>query len=221
MQEKFLKASWPAPQNIIAFTTLRDTTLGDLQLPDTPILLNQVHGNNVVCIDDVNQTLDADGAISFVSNKVCVVKTADCLPVFICDQQGTQVAVVHCGWRSLAANILTLTCERFKAPQSDCLVWLGPSIGPGAFEVGEDVLEGFRAYGWSDKQLELGFKPSSTGKWLGDLYSLARLTLEKQGIRSDKIYGGGFCTYSDPQRFYSYRRSKDTGRMYNLIWRTN
>lgn len=219
--DKIIKPTWPAPANVIAMTTLKDVALSDIKLPETPLIPTQVHGNAVLCLDMDDPSLEADGVITSLSNRVCLMRTADCLPVFICDKHGKQVAVVHCGWRSLAANILIETCKRFLAPMSDCLVWLGPAIGPNAFEVGEDVLEGFKSHGWTPEQLELGFKPKNATKWLGDLYSLARSTLQQQGIPAENIYGGEWCTYSDPARFYSYRRSKDTGRMFNIIWRTD
>ncbi|HSX19992.1 MAG TPA: peptidoglycan editing factor PgeF [Gammaproteobacteria bacterium] len=219
--QKYIDATWPAPKNIRALTSLREAELKDLNLPTDPFWIKQTHGNAVVRIDQAQQTPslpEADASVSFTSNTVCMVRTADCLPVFLCDQQGTQVAVVHCGWRSLAANILENTCKQFTAPLQGCMVWLGPAIGPQAFEVGKDVLDGFAAHGWSQEQLASGFKPHTPGKWLGDLYTLARLTLQQQGIPAENIYGGEWCTYSDPARFYSYRRSRDAGRMFNLIW---
>lgn len=219
--KKFISPTWPAPKNVHALTTLRDVELRDIPLPSEPFWIKQVHEKAVVCIDQAESTPtqpEADAAVSFSPNKVCMVRTADCLPVFICDQQGTQVAVVHCGWRSLAANILDETLKQFTAAMQDCLVWLGPAIGPQAFEVGKDVLDGFSANGWQPEQLAAGFKPHTEGKWMGDLYTLARLTLQQHGIPAENIYGGEWCTYSDPQRFYSYRRSKDAGRMFNLIW---
>lgn len=220
--EKYLTPNWPAPSNVVALATLRKTELADLTLPAEPTWIKQVHGNTVVRVDQITTRLpEADAAVSFSANTVCMVRTADCLPVFLCDQQGTQVAVIHAGWRSLAANIIAETCKQFVAPMQHCLAWLGPAIGPNAFEVGEDVLDSFKAHGWQ-QHIDVGFKPGPVeGKWLGDLYSLARITLQQQGIPAENIYGGEWCTYSDPARFYSYRRSKDAGRMFNLIWRTN
>lgn len=221
MQEKFLTPNWPAPRNIRALTTLRAIELKDLNLPTEPVWIKQVHGNVVVRVDQTLATPtvpEADAAVTFTPHTICMVRTADCLPVFICDQQGTQVAVVHCGWRSLANNILQHTVKQFTAPLDECLVWLGPAIGPEAFEVGEDVLNAFKGYGWQADHITAGFKPYTPGKWLGNLYALARNTLQQLGVQADKIYGGEWCTYSDPQRFYSYRRSKDAGRMFNLIW---
>lgn len=226
ISEKFITPTWPAPKNVHALATLREVELSDLDLPSEPFWIKQVHGAEVVIVENSKSTAttpEADGVLTFAPNTVCLVRTADCLPVFLCDQQGTQVAVVHCGWRSLAANILQTTCNEFTAAMSDCMVWLGPAIGPQAFEVGKEVIDGFAAHGWTDAHLAAGFIPHPTnpGKWLGDLYTLARLTLQRQGIPAEKIYGGDWCTYSDSQRFYSYRRSKDAGRMFNIIWRTD
>ncbi len=225
LQEQIILPTWPAPKNIRAYTTLRNVELRDLELPADPLWIKQVHGNAVIVAEEAQGAPampEADGVVSFLPNTVCMVRTADCLPVFICDQQGTQVAVVHCGWRSLAANILAQALKRFTAPLDECLVWLGPAIGPQAFEVGMDVLESFKAHAWTESQLQLGFKPGlAPEKRFGDLYTLARLTLQGIGVMAENIYGGEWCTYSDPARFYSYRRSKDAGRMFNLIWLTD
>lgn len=215
-----LKPNWPCPLNIEAFTTLRNTQLSSLNLPSDPVLLNQVHGNMVIIADEVNSPLPkADASFTTKSNVICAVKTADCLPLLICDKAGTQVAAIHAGWRGLAAGVISSTCKQFKSPLSDCLVWLGPSIGPQAFEVGQDVLDGFRAYGWQQDHLALAFTPTRPGKWLGNLCALAKITLQHQGVPAENVYGGEWCTYSDTERFYSYRRSQsDLGRMLSLIW---
>lgn len=221
MHNEVLLPSWPAPSNVRAVTTLRNTRLENVALPAQPIIMQQVHGTNIICMDTLTNgtpTPQGDAAIAFTVNKVCAVRTADCLPVFLCDQSGSQVAVIHAGWRGLAAGIISKTCQRFTAPLQQCLAWLGPAIGPMSFEVGTDVIESFKAYGWHAKHLELGFKPKADSKFLGDLYALARIELEKAGILSQNIYGGEYCTYTDIGRFYSYRRSKDEGRMLNLIW---
>lgn len=221
MQGKCLLPNWPAPRNVFAFTTLRNTELKDIILPAEPVLMQQVHGTAVICMDKLTMDMpqqQADAAIAFTANKVCAVRTADCLPVFLCDKQGSQVAVIHAGWRGLAAGIIAETCKEFTAPLQQCLVWLGPAIGPTSFEVGNDVVDNFKSHGWQDKHLELGFKPRSKDKLLGDLYCLARIALEQAGILGHNIYGGEYCTYSDTERFYSYRRSNDAGRMLNLIW---
>lgn len=215
-----LTPNWPCPSNIEAFTTLRNTQLSSLNLPAEPVLLNQVHGNIVIIADEVNTSLPkADASFTAKSNVICAVKTADCLPLLMCDRAGTQVAAIHAGWRGLAAGVIASTCKQFKSPLSDCLVWLGPSIGPEAFEVGEDVLNGFITHGWHPDHVTTAFTPSRPGKWLGNLCALAKITLQQQGALAENIYGGEWCTYSDTERFYSYRRSQsDLGRMLSLIW---
>ncbi len=225
MSDKVIRATWNAPNNIQAMTLLRDGNIKDLNLPTNAVMLNQVHGSKVVSLDEVlanpESVIEADGVFTNKVNQVCTIKTADCLPAFICDQRGTQVAVVHCGWRSLASNILANALKPFQSSISECSVWLGPCIGNQDFEVGRDVLDGFKEYGWSEDQIALGFKSKSDDKWLADLCVLARSTLQQLGIKAENIYGGDWCTYSDQERFYSYRRSKDTGRLLNLIWRTD
>lgn len=221
MQQQYLTPPWPAPNNVTALITLRGTTAAQLALPSAPVLLNQVHGNVVVHADRLNSELpEADAAIASTSNTVCAIRTADCLPILICDKAGTQVAAIHAGWRSLASGIIPNTCKQFSGAMQDCLVWLGPAIGPSAFEVGHDVLEAFAGYGWQQQDIAMGFSAQLNSKWLGNLYYLARVELQKQGILADNIYGGELCTVSDPQRFYSYRRSAgaETGRMLSLIW---
>ncbi len=219
MPEQYLTPNWPAPSNVVALTTLRDTQLENLNLPNQPVWIKQVHGNNVVnAVQVVDATIEADALFTSQHNTICAIRTADCLPLLICDQAGTQVAAIHAGWRGLAAGIIAKTCQQLTVPLPQCLVWLGPAIGANAFEVGKDVLDGFAAHGWGWEHINAAFKPHGEQKWLGDLNYLARATLQQQGVLNSNIYGGEFCTVSDPQRFYSYRRSADTGRMISLIW---
>lgn len=219
MPEQYLTPDWPAPENVCALTTLRATNLKNLTLPNNPAWLKQVHGTNVVNAAELNNTIpEADASVAFKANIICAIRTADCLPLLICDQAGTQVAAIHAGWRGLAAGIIAKTCQQLTAPLSQCLVWFGPAIGANAFEVGPDVLENFAALGWGQRHIEAAFKSYGDSKWLGDLNYLARVTLQQQGILDSNVYGGEWCTVSDPQRFYSYRRSADTGRMASLIW---
>jgi len=210
--ERYATIDWPAPSNVVAYSTLRDSDLPDI--PSDPKWLHQVHGANVVQADTVTRNTEADSSYTKKSEVVCVVRTADCLPILICDKQGTQVAAIHAGWRSMSKNIISETFKKMSIDPADTLVWLGPAIGPDKFEVDQDVLDDFTANGWD---INFGFK-SSDNKWLVDIYELAKISLKKLQVPVDNIYGGDFCTYSDPSRFYSYRRSKDVGRMQHLIW---
>jgi polyphenol oxidase len=147
------------------------------------------------------------------------VLTADCLPVLLCNRAGTEVAAVHCGWRGLAAGILGSALARFASPPAELLAWLGPAIGPQAFEVGGEVREAFRARqrdAAAREAVDAAFVPAAAGKFRADLYALARLGLAALGI--DRVHGGGLCTYGSPELFYSYRRDGVTGRMASLIW---
>lgn len=218
-----LKPDWPAPDNVHAFTTTRTTPDTYIySLPTEPVWLKQVHGTHVQDIDITTPTVpEADASISFKPNTVCAIRTADCLPVLLCDTAGTQVAAIHAGWRGLSAGILQTTCAKLTAAPSNCLAWLGPAIGSQSFEVGRDVLNNFLDNGWELPVINSAFqlKPQTNDKWLANLYQLARHALQQHGFAAENIYGGEWCTYSDPERFYSYRRSKDTGRMVSLIWR--
>lgn len=221
---QYVIPDWPAPANVCALTTLRSCDDSYLQLlPSDPVWLNQVHGNQVVCIDQINPLNntkpDADASISFKPHTVCVIRTADCLPILICDQAGTKVAAIHAGWRSLAAGIIGNTLEQLGS--GEYLAWLGPCISSNAFEVGQEVPDGFLSFGWASEHVKQGFmpKPGVADKWLGNLPHLAKIALHQYGLLDENIYGGNRCTYSEPEKFYSYRRSKDTGRMHSLIWR--
>jgi YfiH family protein len=143
---------------------------------------------------------------------ICAVLTADCLPLLLCDEAGTRVAAVHAGWRGLLEGVIEQAVSAMAA-QGKQLAWLGPAIGPGAFEVGEEVRQAFVA---EDSAAAHAFAPSPNGRWLANIYVLARLRLQRVGVEA--VYGGEYCTYSDPERFYSYRRDGQTGRMASLIW---
>jgi YfiH family protein len=182
-------------------------------MPDSAIWLNQVHGTDVVSLPCESLPSSADAAVSSFANQVCAVLTADCLPVFFCNQAGTRVAVAHAGWRGLCAGVLESTLAHFDE-KDDVMVWLGPAIGPDAFEVGDEVREAFISV---DPSADLAFKATQeVGKWLGDLYLLAKQRLVSVGVT--KIYGGDYCTFTDEARFYSYRRDGKTGRMASVIW---
>lgn len=184
-----------------------------LGYPVEPAWLEQVHGNQPVAAETVRAPVAADAAWTRTPGQPCVVMTADCLPVLLCDRVGTVVAAVHGGWRGLARGVIATTVARMEIPPRELLAWLGPAIGPDAFEVGEEVRAAFLV-------LDAGnagcFRPSPAGRWLADIYVLARRQLRGLGVH--EIYGGGCCTFSEPERFFSYRRENRTGRMATLIW---
>ena len=184
-----------------------------MQLPREPAWLRQVHGARVVRADDLADMPEADASVARNAGTVCTVMIADCLPVLLCSTHGNAVGVVHAGWRGLSSGVVENTVAAMGAAATDLLAYLGPAIGPSAFEVGADVREAFLA---ADAGAEDAFKPHREGKWLADLFALARRCLTRCGVRH--IYGGGMCTYNDPARFYSYRRDRTTGRMAALIW---
>lgn len=233
---------WPAPANVKAVSTTRaggvsqqpyhglnlGLHVGDkaedvqcnrqllqqqLGLAEPPAWLNQIHSNRVLALDAPLQAVpDADGSYTRVPGITCSVMTADCLPVLLCDKAGTQVAAVHAGWRGLADGIIEAALDKFTVPAEQVLAWLGPAIGPDAFEVGSEVRQQFVA---AMAQAELAFSPHGE-KWLADLYLLARQRLQQYGVT--EIYGGEYCTFGEPELFYSYRRDGVTGRQASLIW---
>jgi hypothetical protein len=184
-----------------------------LHLPNEPYWLEQVHGCDVLPLTQGCRERQADAAWTDRPSTVCTVMTADCLPVLFCDQAGREVAAAHAGWRGLCEGVLEATIERFSAGPEALMAWLGPAIGPTAFEVGAEVRQAFMAV---DATSEQAFQPVAGGKYLADLFSLARMRLQRSGVTA--IYGGGVCTYSDSQHFYSYRRDGVTGRMATMIW---
>jgi YfiH family protein len=229
---------WPAPPQVCALSTTRnaragetfDLTRSDPQfetahselrrwLPADPIWLAQAHGI-AICDADAVRALgsrdlpEADGAVARAPNTVCAVHSADCLPVLLTNTQGSVVAAAHAGWRGLAAGVIEATLASMRTPPATVLAWLGPAIGPQAFEVGADVLAAHCA---DDPGALQCFAPRRPGKWLADLYALARRRLERAGVVA--IHGGGRCTLSEPGTFYSYRREgAAVGRMATLIW---
>lgn len=182
--------------------------------------LQQVHGTECIEAQDDDVERTADACFSRAKGLACAVMTADCLPVLFADNSGHQVAAAHAGWRGLVDGILAKTVSSFAAAPAQLSVYLGPAIGPDAFEVGLEVLERFFASARNEQHLEAiakAFKPSSQAlHFYADLYALARAELQVLGVRT--IYGGDFCTFSESERFYSYRKSKQTGRMASLIW---
>jgi len=194
----------------------------DAFLPSPPIWLDQIHGAGVAVLDTATaaaaraQPPVADAAVTRERGVVCAALTADCLPVLFADRCGRAVGVAHAGWRGRAAGVLEATVtalDRLGAPARDLCVWLGPAIGPRAFEVGRDVRDAFAA---ADPGAAECFVAHGADKWHADLYRLARRRLAAAGVR--EIRGGDHCTWSDTARFYSYRREHDAGRMATLVW---
>ena len=235
----WLIPDWPAPAQVKACVTTRaggvslapfdSLNLGD-HVEDSPeavlenrrrltqafhiqpAWLRQVHGVSVVEANP-GRIAEADGSWTSTPGIACTSMTADCLPALFCNRAGTRVAAAHAGWRGLVAGVLEAAVESLETEPADVLVWLGPAIGPQAFEVGPEVREAFVQQLPSTTQ---AFVPSrNPGKFMADIYQLARLRLAARGITA--VYGGGFCTVSDP-RFFSYRRSPLTGRFASLIW---
>lgn len=236
-----LVPDWPAPGGVHAASTTRDGGVSRgawaslnlaahvdddaahvlrnrallraaLHLPGEPHWLTQVHGTRVLTLDGDAGDTEADAAFTTSRGVVCAVMTADCLPVLFADTDGRAVAAAHAGWRGLVAGVLEATVARFAEP-ARVLAWLGPAIGPQAFEVGAEVRDAFVAH---DPQAAAAFRPNAAGRWLADIYTLARQRLASAGVR--QVFGGGLCTYSDGERFFSYRRERVTGRMASLIW---
>ncbi len=184
-------------------------------LPSTPIWLQQVHGNSIIeAPASPDSPPVADAVWTMEPNRVCAILTADCLPILLTNQSGTRVAAIHAGWRGLASGIVAAAIEIFRCEQEGLMAWLGPCIGPGAFEVGRDVLDAFTA---KHPDRRACFTPHGPGKWNADLQMLA--CLEMQHVNKDiAIYQEKSCTYSFPERYFSHRRDGVTGRMATLIW---
>jgi YfiH family protein len=182
-------------------------------LPADPIWLQQVHGTDVVDTESASAFPRADGAVARTRHSVCAVLTADCIPVLLAHRGGSVVGVAHAGWRGLAGGVIEATLARMAAPPGEILAWLGPGIGPDAYEVGPDVYDAFVT---REAAAAAAFQPRGDRRYLADLCALARGRLATAGVAG--VYGGGFCTYADDERFYSYRRDRATGRFASLIW---
>lgn len=183
-------------------------------LPTEPAWLTQVHGVRVLDAAGVADAPEADASISTHSRTVCVVQTADCLPVLFSDLHGRVVGAAHAGWRGLARGVLQNTVNAMRSTgAAEITAWLGPAIGPQNFEVGQDVFDAFVAL---DPRMAQAFQPGAAGKYLADIYLLARLILKGAGVHD--VFGGGRCTVSEKDSFYSFRRDRVTGRMASLIW---
>jgi hypothetical protein len=239
----FFVPDWPAPKNVRSLVTTRSggvsqgvfsslnlgTHVGDdplavaenrarvmASVPGIAVWLNQVHGVRVVDASGASvgdPPPKADAAISRQSGYICTVMTADCLPVMFCDRAGSVVAAAHAGWRGLLAGVLEETVAAMGVPGPNLMAYLGPAIGPKAFEVGEEVRSAFTN---AEEASAMAFKPANPGKWRADIYHLARQRLAGQGV--NRVFGGTFCTVSEAERFFSYRRDGQTGRMASMIW---
>ncbi|MBC7782073.1 MAG: peptidoglycan editing factor PgeF [Proteobacteria bacterium] len=186
-------------------------------LPAAPRWLNQVHGHHAVAAHEIDAPPRADASFTDQPDVVCAVLIADCMPVLLCTDDGTVVAAVHCGWRGLAGGVIDSTLVAMNVDPKRVIAWLGPAIGPKAFEVGADVRAAFLALDPAN-DLEFAVSTDVPDKWFADLFALGRRQLARAGV--GHVYGGGVCTVSDPQRFFSYRRERVTGRMAAMVWRT-
>jgi polyphenol oxidase len=246
---QIIEPDWPAPPGVRAAFTLRTggvsappfhslnlgAGIGDspqavaenrrrvserLRLPAEPAWLEQVHGTAVVEAETVRTsagfaaTPKADASVTHSAGHVCAIRVADCMPVLFAALDGSAVGAAHAGWRGLAGGVLEVTVERLGVPASQLVAWMGPTIGPRNFEVGEDVRAAFIE---TDAIAVSAFVRNDRGRWQCDLYALARQSLNRLGVT--RIYGGGWCTFAESDRFFSYRRDGQCGRMAALIWR--
>ncbi len=240
MTSNWIYPDWPTPKHVKSLVSTRQggvscggyagLNLGDhvgdhrinvtknrallrAQLPSEPVWIQQVHGTTVVNADEVHGAVKADATVARQAHHICAILTADCLPVLLCAHDGSVVGAAHAGWRGLAAGILEQTVSAMAHPAGQIMAWLGPAIGPESFEVGNEVRLAFV----SDlPESTHAFRSHGKGKWLADLYQLARLRLLRAGVT--QVFGGGLNTYRDSDKFYSYRRDGTTGRMASLIW---
>ena len=241
---EWLIPNWDAPKNINAIMTTRQggfsrapfdsMNLGEhvdddlqavaknraslkqkLNLSSEPFWLTQVHGVEIANADQQSKGIvEADASVAHKQGSVCAVMTADCLPVLFCNQNGTAIAAAHAGWRGLHAGVLEQTVSSLNCPANEVMAWFGVAIGSDYFEVGGEVREAFISV---QDAAENAFVPSANaGKWLANIYLLARLRLQAIGVTT--ISGGEYCSYQDKKHFYSYRREAKTGRMASLIW---
>jgi YfiH family protein len=187
------------------------------RLPAAPVWLKQVHGTAVADADDARAKgiePEADAAVARTAGTVCAVLVADCLPVLLADERGTVVGVAHAGWRGLCGGVIEATLDAMRVAPSSVLAWLGPAIGPQTYEVGDEVRAAFIA---RDARAAQAFVATRPGHWLLDLYAVARQRLAAHG--ATRVYGGGLCTYTDAERFFSFRRQgAASGRMAALVW---
>jgi YfiH family protein len=238
-----IKPDWPAPAGVRAVSTTRlggvsrapfnDLNLGahvgdqpddvhanracllrEARLPESPRWLSQVHSRCVVPADQVRDAPEADASWTRDTDVVCAVLTADCLPVLLCDDAGAVVAAAHGGWRGLVDGVLEATVRSMEVDVAHLMAWIGPGIGPSRFEVGDEVRLAFEG---ADRNCGGCFVATRPGHWLADLAGLAERRLRAAGV--GRVFRDKACTYSEPERFFSYRRDGRTGRMASLIWR--
>jgi YfiH family protein len=217
-----IEANWPTPVTVTAFTAIRpqpdeDTLLRCLPAGSTLARLEQVHGTHVVAAQDAVLAQNADAVYTRQPLMACAVRTADCLPVLICNRKGNEVAAIHAGWRGLAAGVIESTLDTLQSGREDLMVWLGPAISQQHFEVGPEVRDTFLQMAPNQERaaIERAFKPAAPGKYQADLYALAAGRLQRAGINA--VYGGELCSFSDSQRLYSWRRDRDEGRLISVI----
>lgn len=242
-----LRADWPAPPGVHALTTLRrglnvgqsqppfdSFNLGDrcgdepvavarnrealgwvAELPESPRWLRQVHGTRIwrFAAADARAEVEADAAVTSAPGVVLAILTADCLPILLCAEDGSEVGAVHAGWRGLAAGVIERTVQAMRTAPSGLLAWIGPAAGPSRYEVGAEVRDAFLARNPDEAS---AFRPTRPGHWLCDLFLLAGMRLAKVGV--ERVFGGGLCTISDGERFFSHRRDGRSGRMATLAW---
>lgn len=229
--ESFIIPDWPAPEPVHSIITTknfgslaadrpdnRQQLAAVLKLPNPPRWLNQIHGAIAVNLDQNSESMiNADASYTHTPGTVCAIITADCLPILICNRQGTEIAAVHAGWRGLLAGVIDSAINHFKSDPDLLMVWLGPAIGPDHFEINEEIRRNY-CQRHSDYGQAFYYRNNSL---YANLYQLARINLAHCGVKA--VFGGDFCTYCDEPRFYSYRREHqaDTGKknMATLIWR--
>jgi len=205
---------WDAPAGVRAFVTTRSTGDPRARLPRDPVWLTQVHGTAVVEADRASGRPEADASWTRSVGVVCAIRVADCMPVLLAHEDGSVVAAAHAGWRGLCAGVIEATLNAMRTEPGRTLAWLGPAIGPTAYEVGAEVREAFLAH---HVHAASAFTPTRPGHWLLDLYAVARQRLAARGVT--RVSGGGFCTWSDAQNFHSFRRDRTAERMAAFIWR--
>ena len=225
MADEVIRPAWPAPARAHAFVTTR--ALGDMRhgadgrnrlqtlLPAHPLWLRQVHGIAVCDADSIGaaELLEADAFVVRKPRIACAIQVADCMPVVLTTRSADVIGIAHAGWRGLAKGVVESTLRAMHSSPQDVLAWLGPAIGPRVYEVGNEVREAFLA---ADSEAQSAFTPTRPGHWLLDLYAIARQRLARAGVAS--VHGGSFCTYTERERFFSFRRDRTTERMAALAW---